>query len=724
MKKKVLTTCPYCGSGCQLYLNVEDGKIVSATPADGRTNQETLCLKGHYGWDYLNDPQILTKRLTKPQIRKNGKLEDVEWDEAISYTAQRLSEIKTKYGSDSIIGTGCARGSGNEANYVMQKFMRAVIGTNNVDHCARVCHAPSVSGLAYSLGSGAMSLSIPEIEDAKLLLIFGYNPAESHPIVARRIIKAKQKGAKIIVVDPRITESARIADLHLQIKGGSNLALVQAMANVIILEGLVDHPFIEDHTSGYEEYKKQIEKYPPEYAQSICHIPADTIRQAARQYAKADSAAILWGMGVTQFGQAVDVVKGLASLALLTGNFGGPSMGVGPVRGQNNVQGGCDMGALPNCYPGYQDVTDDIIREKFEKAWGVRLSKKNGIPLTQVPQYVLHEKDEKKKIRAYYIFGEDPGQSDPDLNDMRKALDALEFVVVQDIYMNKTGLKADVILPATAWGEHEGVCTCADRGFQRIRKAVEPKGDLKPDWEIISLVSTAMGYPMSYKNTKEIWDEMRSLSPLFFGATYEKIEKMGGVLWPCKDESMADKGTMYLHKDGVFAHLDGKGKFFATEWRAPGEIESKEYPFSLSTVREVGHYSVRTMTGNCRTLSNLEDEPGWIQMSLFDCEKLKVKEGDLIRVSSKRGTTITRVKPTERVKAGATYMTYQWWVGACNDLTVPYLDPVSNTPESKYCAIKLEKIDDQVWAEKYIRESYQNIRRDMGIDIVEKEYRL
>ncbi len=723
MMKQVLNTCPYCGAGCQYYLNVEDGKVVSVTPANGRTNEGNLCLKGHYGWDYLNDPQILTKRLTKPQIRKNGVLEEVEWDEAVQYTAQRLTEIKTKYGPDAIMGTGCARGSGNEANYVMQKFMRAAIGTNNVDHCARVCHAPSVAGLAYSLGSGAMSLSIPEIEDAKLLLIFGYNPAESHPIVARRIVKAKQKGAKIITVDPRITESARIADMHLQLKGGSNLALVQALANVIITEGLVDQRFIEDHTTGYQEYKKQIEKYTPEYAQNICHIPAETIRQAARAYAKADSAAILWGMGVTQFGQAVDVVKGLASLALLTGNFGGPSMGVGPVRGQNNVQGGCDMGALPNCYPGYQNVTDDAAREKFEKAWGVKLPKNNGIPLTQVPHYVLDEKDEKKKIRAYYIFGEDPGQSDPDLHDMRKALDALEFVVVQDIYMNKTALHADVILPATAWGEHDGVYTCADRGFQRIRKAVEPKGDVKPDWEIIALVSTAMGYPMKYNNTKEIWDEMRSLSPLFYGVTYEKMEALGSVLWPCKDESMVDQGTMYLHKDGVFAHPDGKGKFFATEWRAPGEVESKEYPYSLSTVREVGHYSVRTMTGNCRTLANLEDEPGWIQMSPVDCEKLQVKEGELIRVSSKRGTTITRVKPTERVKEGATYMTYQWWVGACNELTVPYLDPVSNTPESKYCAVKLEKIDDQAWAEKFIRESYQDIRKDMGIESAVKECR-
>lgn len=566
-----------------------------------------------------------------------------------------------------------------------------------------------------------MSMGVPEIEDAKLLFIFGYNGADSHPIVARRIVKAKQKGAKLIVVDPRITESARIADMHLQLKGGSNMALVQAMANVIIAEGLADQKFIEDHTNGYEEYKEFVKKYTPEYAEPICHVPAEQIREAARAYAKAESSMILYGMGVCQFAQAVDVVKGLASLALLTGNFGGPNMGIGPVRGQNNVQGACDMGALPNCYSGYQSVTDDAVREKFEKAWGVKLSNKVGIPLTHVPHRVLEEKDEKKKIHAYYIFGEDPAQSDPDLNEIRETLEKLDFVVMQDIFMNKTGLQADVILPSTAWGEHDGIYSACDRGFARIRKAIEPKGDVKTDWEIISLISTAMGYPMHYNNTKEIWDEMRSLTPSFFGATYEKLEALGSIQWPCRDESMEDKGTPYLFTGGKFSHPDGRGKFFATEWRPPCEVESPEYPYSLSTVREVGHYSVRTMTGNCRALANLEDEPGWIQMSPEDCEKLNVKEGDLIKVYSKRGSLITRVLPTERVRPGATYMTYQWWIGACNELTTPYLDPVSNTPESKYCAINLEKIDDQAWAEQYVKDSYESIRKNMGIDTAKKE---
>ncbi len=560
-----------------------------------------------------------------------------------------------------------------------------------------------------------MSMSLPEIEDAKLLFIFGYNGADSHPIVARRIVKAKQKGAKLVVCDPRITESARIADYHLQLKGGSNMALVNAIGNVIIAENLHDKKFIEDHTMNFDEYKEIVAKYTPEYVEPITQIPANLIREAARAYAKSETSMILYGMGVCQFAQAVDVVKGLASLAMLTGNFGKPNCGIGPVRGQNNVQGACDMGALPNCYPGYQSVTDDAIREKFEKAWGAKLSNKVGSPITHVPRRVLEEKDESKKLRAYYVFGEDPAQSDPDLHEVREALEKLEFVVVQDIFMNKTALYADVVLPSTSWGEHEGVYTCADRGFQRFRKAVEPQGDVKTDWQIICEISTEMGYPMSYNNTKEIWDEMRNLAPGFKGVTYEKLEALGSVQWPCRDESMEDKGTKFLHKDGKFANPNGKANFFAAEWRPPCELENQEYPYVLSTVREVGHYSARTMSGNCRALANLEDEPGWIQMSVQDCEKLNVKEGELIKVISKRGSTITRVSPTERVKPGATYMTYQWWVGACNELTTAYLDPISNTPEYKYCAVKLEKINDQAWAEQYIKDTYNSLKQSMGI---------
>ena len=559
-------------------------------------------------------------------------------------------------------------------------------------------------------------MGIPEIEDAGCLLCFGYNGADSHPIVARRIVRGRQKGMKIICADPRVTETARISDIHLQLKGGSNLALVNAMANVIWTEGLADTKFIEEHTKGFEEFLKVIKKYTPEYAEPITHIPAETIRKAARMYATTKPAMILYGMGVCQFTQAVDVVKGLANLALMTGNFGGPAMGIGPVRGQNNVQGACDMGALPNSYPGYQNVTDPEARAKFEKAWGVSLPSEIGCPITHVPHRILHEKDEKKRIHAYYIFGEDPAQSDPDLAEVREALDKCDFVVMQDIYMNKTGLYADVILPAAAWGENEGIYTCADRGFQRVRKLIEPEGDVKPDWQIIAEISTAMGYPMNYKNTEEIWNEMIDLCPSFKGATYEKIEKYGCVQWPCRDKSMEDKGTPYLHKDGIFGTKDHKALFYGTDWHPPVELENDQYPMTLSTVREVGHYSVRTMTGNCRTLRNLEDEPGWVQMNTGDCERMGLKKGELVKILSKRGYCITRCLPTERVEPGATYMTYQWWIGACNELTTAKLDPISNTPEYKYCACRVEKIEDQEWAERHVMELYDDIRAQMGID--------
>ena len=723
--KEVQTTCAYCASGCQIgmVVDTDTNQILEAKALDGRTNEGKLCLKGFYGWDYLNDPQILTKRIRKPMIRKNGKhspLEEVEWDEAIRFVADNLNRIKEEYGADAIMGTASARGPGNEAGYLMQKFVRACIGTNNIDHCARVCHAASVAGCQASIGEGAMSLGVPEIENAEVIFNIGYNAATSHPIVARRIVKAKQKGCKIICIDPRVTETARIADVHLQLKGGTNLALTNAKAHVIIEEGLIDPDFIEMNTKGFDEYKKVMEKYTPEYAAEICGVSADDIREAARIYAGSRHSVILWGMGITQFRQGVSVVESCCNLAMMTGNFGRPSTGVGPVRGQNNVQGTCDMGDLPNQYPGYQNVTDPAVREKFEKAWGVKLSDQVGIQLTRVPEFVLEEKDPKKQLHAYYIFGEDPVQSDPHGAEIRATLSKMDFVIVQDCFFSRTSAYADAILPSTAWGEHDGVYTSCDRGFQRVRKCVEPSGDVKTDCEIISLVSTAMGYPMHYDKVEDIWNEMIDLCPKFTGATYEKMELYGGIQWPCYSKDMSDKGTPYLHKGGKFAHPDGKGVFIGVEYQEVYEQEENEYPLSLSTVREVGHYSVRTMTGNCRTLRNLEDEPGWVEMNPADCAEKNLKKGELVWVTSKRGECMTRCMPTERVAKGSIYMTYQWWIGACNELTIGQLDLQSRTPEYKFCACRVDKIEDQEWAERCVEANYKAIRMEMGIDINQK----
>jgi formate dehydrogenase major subunit len=719
--KEVQTTCCYCGSGCQLLftVNTEANKVLDVHPVEGRTNEDKACLKGWYGWDYLNDPQILTKRLREPMIRRNGKkspLEVVSWDEAIRFVAGNFKKIKEKWGPDSFLAAASARGPGNEAGYITQKFARAVMGTNNIDHCARICHAASVVGSMQTIGEGAMSLSIPEIEDAEVIFNIGYNAAASHPIVARRIVRAKEKGCYIICADPRITETARISDLHLQLKGGTNVALVNAMANVIISEDLLDKEFVKAHTKGFDDFWAIVKEYTPEYAAGITGLSAEDIRFTARKYASSKHSVILWGMGVTQFSQGVETVKCCCSLAMLTGNFGHYACGTGPVRGQNNVQGTCDMGDLPNVYPGYQSVTDPKIRAKFEKAWGVKLDDKVGIQLTRVPELVQHQSDPAKRLHAYYIVGEDPCQSDPDLGEIRESLAMLDFVVVQDIFWNKTCDHADAILPATAWGEHEGVYTSSDRGFQRVRKVLEPVGNVKMDWEITCLIATAMGYKMHYNNTEEIWNEMIDLCPKFTGATYEKLEKLVSIQWPCWDKGPEDKGTMFLHAGGHFATPDGIGILKTSPYHPPTEVESDEFPLTLCTVREVGHYSVRTMTGNCRLLRNLEDEPGWVEMSLEQAEQLGVKEGDIVKILSKRGFVYTRAKPTARVKTGAVYMTYQWWIGACNELTISSLDPLSKTPEYKYCAARIEKIPDQKWAEEEVNRRYADIRKRMHIE--------
>lgn len=706
--KKITTVCPYCGAGCKMKLVVDNGKIIRAEAADGVTNQGELCLKGYYGWDFLNDTKLLTPRLSQPLIRrqKGGKFEAVSWDEAIRYTAQRLQQIKDKHGASAIMHTGSSRGTGNETNYVMQKFARAVIGTNNVDCCARVCHGPSVAGLQATLGNGAMSNSIGDIENSKCLLIIGYNCADSHPIVARRVLKAKEKGAQIVVCDPRRIETARIADQHLQIKNGCNMALVNAFAYVLIEENLYDRDYVAKYTEGFEAYRQQLADYAPEAVEHLTGVTAQQIRQAMRTYASAPSATIMWGMGVTQFGQAVDVVKGLASLALLTGNLGRANVGVGPVRGQNNVQGACDMGVLPNEFPGYQAVTDAGVRAKFAAAWGIDATKMDpnvGYRITEIP-HLVHE----GKVKAYYIMGEDPLQTEADLSLVRGAFEALEFVVVQDIFMTKTAEQADVILPATSWGEHGGVFSCADRGFQRFEKAIEPQYNVKRDWEIISLLASEMGYPMHYDDNQQIWDEMRSLCPLFYGATYEKMGELGHVQWPCT--TLESQGTPYLYQGNQFTTPSGKGQLFATTWRAPAEIPDADYPLVLCTVREVGHYSCRSMTGNCAALQTLADEPGFVQINPQDAAALGIADQQLVWVSSRRGKVISRANYNERINLGAVYMTYQWWIGACNELTQENLDPISKTPETKYCAIKLEAIADQHWAENYAQQSYSEMK--------------
>lgn len=548
-----------------------------------------------------------------------------------------------------------------------------------------------------------MSNAIPEIQQTKCLLIFGYNAADSHPVVARHILKARANGAKVIVCDPRKIESARIADQWLPLRNGSNMALVNALAYTLIDEGLYDQDYVDRYTEGFDAFREIVQNYQPEKVEHITGLKGEDVRQAARTYANASESMILWGMGVTQYGQAVDVVRGLAGLALMTGNFGRPGVGCGPVRGQNNVQGTCDLGMLPHQYPGYQSVTDDAIRAKFEQAWGVSLSNKPGYRLTEIGHKV-----EEGTCKAFYIFGEDPAQTEADLASLRETLSKMELVIAQDIFMTKSVEMADVVFPATSWGEHEGVYSSADRGFQRFYKAVTPPPNVKPDWEIFSLLATRMGYPMHYNNTQEIWDELRSLAPLYQGATYEKMEGLKSVQWPCPTED--HPGTPYLFEGNKFSTPSGKGQFIGADWRAPLEQPDEQYPLVLSTVREVGHYSCRSMTGNCSALSTLADEPGYVQMNPEDAAKLGIKDQQLVWIASRRGKVISRANCSERINKGVVYMTYQWWIGACNELTIEHVDPISSTPEYKYCAVRVEAIDDQRWAESHVQSEYSNLK--------------
>ncbi len=553
-----------------------------------------------------------------------------------------------------------------------------------------------------------MSNAINEIDNTDLVFIFGYNPADSHPIVANHILRAKQNGARIIVCDPRRIETARIADMHIALRNGSNIALLNAIGHVIIAEQLYDRAFVTARTEGFEAYRKIVERYTPESVEAITGVSAGEIRQAARLYAGAKTANLLWGMGVTQFWQGVETVRSLTSLAMLTGNLGKAHVGVNPVRGQNNVQGACDMGALPDTYPGYQFVKLPENREKFAKAWGVAsLPAHPGYRISELPHRVAHG-----EVRAAYIMGEDPLQTDAELPAVRQAFADLELVIVQDIFMTKTAAVADVVLPSTSWGEHEGVYTAADRGFQRFFKAVEPKWDLKTDWQIISEIATRMGYPMHYDNTQQIWDELRQLCPGFKGATYEKMGELGYIQWPCRDESPEDQGTSYLFAE-KFDTPNGLAQFFTCDWMAPIDKLDDDYPLVLSTVREVGHYSCRSMTGNCAALSALADEPGYVQINTEDAARLGIEDEALVWVNSRKGRVITRAQVSDRPNAGAVYMTYQWWIGACNELVTENLSPITKTPEYKYCAVRVEPIADQSAAEQYVLEEYNKLKNTL-----------
>jgi formate dehydrogenase alpha subunit len=671
------TTCSYCGVGCQIEMNVQDGRVVGVTSQpDVAPNNGSLCVKGRFGYDYVDSP----KRLTTPLIRKNGEFVEAGWDEALDLVARRFSDIKAEHGPDAIAAFSSAKCT-NEENYLMQKLLRAVVGTNNVDHCSRLCHAASVAALNMSIGSAAMSNSMNETIDADCILVTGSNTTEAHPVASLDIkAAARERGARLIVVDPRRIEIADFATLWLRQRPGTDVVVFTAMCKVILDEALVDWNFVEERTENLEALVEALEDFSLEEAERISGVPAEDIATAARWYANAERAMIFWGMGISQSSHGVDNALSLINLAMLAGHLGKRSTGLNPLRGQNNVQGASDMGVLPNVFTTYQKTDDEEIVQKFERAWGARLTRVPGMVATEIVPAAAEG-----RVKAMLIMGENPMMSEPDLHHTEKALKNLEFLCAIDIFMNETGEIADVVLPAASLAEKDGTTTNTDRRVQRIRKAVEPPGQARADWRVLADLATRMGYPMNYNHPREIFDEMRTVTPGYAGINYERIEQQG-IQWPCPTED--HEGTPYLYADGF---PRGLGKFFPLEYRPPVELPDEEYPYVLSTGRILYHWHGGTISRESPSLAGIYPK-GVVEIHPEDGLKLGLESGDWMKVASRRGEVVAEAKLTDRSPLGVVFISFHWKEAAANILTINELDPVAKIPEYKYCAVNVQKV--------------------------------
>ncbi len=675
--RQVRTVCPYCGVGCQIELQIKNNKIVKVYGVpDGPDNKGHLCVKGRFGFDFVHHPD----RLTHPLIKRKGKFEASSWDEALDLIAHKFRHLREKYGPDALAGLSSAKCT-NEENFLFQKFMRAVIGTNNVDHCARLCHASTVAALGRAFGSGAMTNSIQDLAQTELILLTGSNTTENHPVIGNFIKHlVKFKGIKLIVVDPRKIELSRYADIWLRPKSGTDVAWINGLANVIIKDHLHNREFIGERTENFDEFEKIVSKYTPEKVEEISGIPKEKLLRAARMYGKANRASIIFAMGITQHITGTDNILSLANLAMLTGNVGREGTGVNPLRGQNNVQGACDVGALPDVYPGYQKVTDPAAKEKFEKSWGIKLSSKEGLTVVEITQAARAG-----RIKGLYIMGENPILSDPNINHVREGLTRLDFLVVQDIFLTETAKLAHVVLPAASFAEKEGTFTNTVRRIQRVRKAVPGPGEALQDWEIIVKLSQRMDYKMKYTTPEEIMDETASLTPIYGGVHWDRL-KGEGLQWPCPHDQ--HPGTPYLHK-GRFSR--GKGLFSPIDYIPPAELPDEEYPFLLSTGRLLYHFHTASMSRRSLPLSHIIPE-GFMEINPRDAKRLMIKAEDRVRVSSRRGSIEIKVKVTPGPNEGMVFIPFHFSEAAANILTNDALDPVAKIPEYKVAAVKIERI--------------------------------
>ena len=713
--RSVESVCPYCGVGCAIRYFVDEARN-RIRYADGRpspVNHERLCVKGRFGFDYTTHPH----RLTKPLIRKDsaypkgplsaevhgeagrrrrrpGGLVDYDevlphfreatWGEALDLTGTRLREIRERYGSSALAGFGSAKCSNEEA-YLFQKLVRVGFGTNNVDHCTRLCHASSVAALLETIGSGAVTNVFADVCNADVALIAGSNTTGNHPVAATFIKQARKSGrTRLIVVEPRRTEMADHADLFLQIQPGTDVALYNAWMHVLIDEDLVDESYVAERTEGFDGLKRVVEGYSPEVSARICGVEPDLIREAARTFGGAERAMIFWGMGISQHTHGTDNARCLISLALLTGNIGREGTGLHPLRGQNNVQGASDAGLIPIVYPDYQSVADPEVRAKFEGAWGRELDPDPGLTVVEIMSAALEG-----TIRGMYMMGENPFLSDPNINKIRKALANLEFLVVQDIFLTETAEFADVILPAASFFEKTGTYTNTDRRVQVGRKALDPPGDARPDWEITCEIATRMGYAMEYDSPEEVFAELTSLAPSYAGMTYENLG-LTGKLWPCPDP--AEDGVQVLFGDR-FPTASGRGRFVPAEFAPAKELPDEEYPFVLNTGRRLEHWHTGTMTRRSRALAEIRPEAR-VDMAPGDLERLGIADGDLVEVASRRGRIVLKVTSSERMAPGSVFVPFHFREAAANLLTIDELDPAGKIPEYKFCAVRVSPAGD------------------------------
>ena len=693
--QQVESLCPFCGVGCQLTYNVKDGKILFVEGRDGPANHGRLCVKGRYGFDYAHHPQ----RLTKPLIRrkdapKRGDMvmdpdnvldvfREASWEEALEFAGGKFAQLRDTFGKKSLAGFGSAKGSNEEA-YLFQKLVRTGFGSNNVDHCTRLCHASSVVALLEGIGSGAVSNPVMDVTRAEVVIIIGANPSVNHPVASSWIKNAVNNGAKLVVMDPRKSELAKVAHRFLQFKPDTDVALLNAMMHVIVAENLVDADFIRDRTENYEALKANVAAYTPELMAPICGIDADTIRYVARLYATSKGSMILWGMGVSQHVHGTDNARCLIALSLMTGQIGRPGTGLHPLRGQNNVQGASDAGLIPMMYPDYQHVSNAATRATFEKAWGVPLGSLDDQPGLTVVE-VIHAID-KGDVKGLYVMGENPAMSDPDANHARHALAHLEHLVVQDIFLTETAYLADVILPASAFPEKDGSFTNTDRLVQMGRKAINPPGDAKQDLWIIQQIANRVGLDWNYKHVSEVFDEMRHTMPNIGGITWERLAREHAVTYPCKVEGDPGQSVVF---ETDFPREGGRARFVPADIIPANERPDADYPMVLITGRQLEHWHTGSMTRRASVLDAIEPDPVALVHPL-DLAALGGQPGDVITLASRRGEVTLYARADDSSPRGAIFVPFCYYEAAINKLTNAALDPFAKIPEFKYCAIKAE----------------------------------